>query len=139
MWSKSYSIVTKEATKEQLWTLLADVNNWHTWDEGIEYAKMDSPFEEGNYFILKPQKAPKVKIQLVEVIKNKTFTDLTRFPLAKMWGKHTFDETPDGLKIMTTMSVKGLLSFLWIKLVAQDIVNALPLEMANQVKIASKL
>jgi hypothetical protein len=37
------------------------------------------------------------------------------------------------------MRVEGLLSFLWIKLVAQDIVNDLPVEMEEQVKLASKL
>lgn len=38
MWTRSHSIVTKEVTKEQMWKLFSDVNNWHTWDEGIEFA-----------------------------------------------------------------------------------------------------
>ncbi len=139
MWTKSFSIVTKAATKEQLWKLFADVNNWHTWDEGIEYAKMEGVFEKGNRFLLKPKNGPKVNIELVDVEKNRNFTDLTRFPLAKMWGNHTFQETPEGLKITTTMTVKGILGFLWVKLVAQDIVKNLPSEMENQVKIASQL
>ncbi len=36
MWTKSHSILTTDVTKEQMWKLFADVNNWHTWDEGIE-------------------------------------------------------------------------------------------------------
>jgi hypothetical protein len=39
MWTKSHSIVTKEVTKEQMWRLFADVNNWHTWDEGINFGR----------------------------------------------------------------------------------------------------
>ena len=58
MWTKSYSIVTKEATKEQMWKLFADVNNWHTWDNGIEFAKMEGKFEKGNHCILKPKEGP---------------------------------------------------------------------------------
>ncbi|MEP6512791.1 MAG: SRPBCC family protein [Parafilimonas sp.] len=139
MWTKTHSIVTKEVTKEQLWKLFADVNNWHKWDTGIEYAKMEGRFERGNHFQLKPKGGPKVNIELVETIENKKFVDFTKFPLAKMYGEHTFDETPSGLKITTTMKVKGLLSFLWIKLVAQGIVNLLPVEMEQQVKFASKL
>ena len=139
MWSKSYSIVTQQATKEQMWQLFANVNNWHSWDEGIEYAQMEGDFEKGNHFILKPKGAPKVKIELVEIVKNRKFTDLTRFPLAKMWGEHTFEDTKEGLKITTTMTVKGVLSFLWVKLVAKDIVNGLPSEMETQVKVASQL
>ena len=139
MWTRSHSIITQTATKEQLWKLFADVNNWHIWDKEIEYAKMEGSFEKGNFFILKPKKGPKVKIELVETIENKKFVDLTRFPLAKMYGEHIFEETAAGLKVTTTMTVKGLLSFLWIKIVAQDIVNGLPDEMKKQAQVAGKL
>ena len=139
MWTKSHSIVTKNATAAQMWKLFADVNNWHTWDKEIEYARMQGEFEKGNFFYLKPKKGPKVKIELAETIKNKRFVDLTRFPLAKMYGEHTFEETPTGLKITTTMRVEGLLTPLWVKLVAGEIAAALPEEMEQQVIIASKL
>jgi len=139
MWTKSYSVETKEATKEQMWKLFADVNNWHKWDTGIEYAKMEGKFEKGNHFELKPKGGPKVKIQLVETIENKKFVDFTKFPLAKMYGEHVFEETPNGLKITTTMRVEGLLSFLWVKLVAKNIADGLPNEMPEQIKFASKL
>lgn len=139
MWSQSHTLVTKEATKEQMWKLFADVNNWHTWDNGIEYAKLDGKFEKGNHFLLKPKKGPKIKIELYETIPNGKFVDLTHFPLAKMYGEHTFEDTPEGLKLTVTMKVSGVLGFLWKKIVAQDIVNHLPEEMQNQVRVASKL
>lgn len=139
MWSQSHTLITKEATKEQMWKLFADVNNWHTWDNGIEYAKLDGKFEKGNHFLLKPKKGPKIKIELYETIPNRKFVDLTHFPLAKMYGEHTFEDTPEGLKLTVTMKVSGVLGFLWKKIVAQDIVNHLPEEMQNQVRVASKL
>lgn len=139
MWSKSYSIVTAEVTKEQMWKLFADVNNWHTWDKGIEFAKMQGKFEKGNHFLLKPKGGPKLNIELIETIENVKFVDLTKFPLTKMYGEHLFEETPQGLKITTTMKVEGLLAFLWIKLVAKGIVDGLPNEMQMQIKTANKL
>jgi hypothetical protein len=139
MWTKSHAIVTREATKEQLWKLFANVDQWHTWDEGVEYAKLEGKFEKGSYFLLKPKGGPKVRIQLIETIENRKFVDMTRFPLAKMYGEHIFEDTTDGLKITTTMKVEGPLGFLWRKIVAQGIVDALPSEMANQVKVAGKL
>jgi len=139
MWTKSYSIVTKEVTKEQMWKLFADVNNWHTWDVGIEFAQMEGRFEKGNYFTLKPKGGPKIKVALLETVANRSFLDVPTFPLAKMYDNHSFEETPNGLKITNTISVKGVLSFVWIKLVAQNMVNALPADIKKQIEAAAKL
>ena len=139
MWTKSHSIVTKEVTKEQMWKLFADVNNWHTWDEGIEFAKMEGEFEKGNFFTLRPKGGPNVKVELLETVENKSFLDVTKFPLAKMFDNHTFEETPQGLKFTNTISVTGVLGFLWRKIVAQKIVDSLPNDMQTQIKAASKL
>jgi hypothetical protein len=139
MWTKSYSIITKEVTKEQMWKLFSDVNNWPSWDTGIEFAKLEGKFEKGNHFVFQPKGGPKLKIGIIEAVENQKFTDFTKFPLAKMFGEHTFEQTPQGLKITTTMKVEGMLSFLWIKLVAQKIVNTLPTDMDAQIKAASKL
>ncbi|WP_268846169.1 SRPBCC family protein [Flavobacterium aestivum] len=139
MWTKSHSIVTNKVTKQQMWNLFADVNNWHTWDTGIEFAKLEGKFEKGNHFMFQPKGGPKLKIGIVEAVENKKFTDFTKFPLAKMYGEHTFEDTSNGLKITTTMKVEGLLSFLWVKIVAQKIADALPADMQEQIKAASKL
>ncbi|MDJ1481195.1 SRPBCC family protein [Cytophagaceae bacterium YF14B1] len=139
MWIRSHSVTTQEVTKEQLWQLFADVDNWAAWDEGVEYAKLEGKFEKGAFFTLKPKGGPKVKIQLIETTKNKSFTDMTRFPMGRMYGEHTFEETTEGLRITTTMKVEGLLGFFWRKVVAQSIVDALPTEMLHQIQVAKKL
>ena len=139
MWTKSNSIVTNAVTKEQMWKLFADVNNWHTWDSGVEFAKLEGKFEKGNHFMFQPKGGPKLKIGIEEAIENYKFVDCTTFPLAKMYGEHLLEETPVGLRITTTMSVQGILSFLWRRIVAQKIVDALPNDMQEQIKVASKL
>lgn len=139
MWTRSYSVVTNKVTGQQLWQLFSDVNNWHTWDNGVEFASIEGKFEKGNHFTLKPKGGPKVKIELVETVPARKFTDLTRFPLAKMWGEHLFEETPEGLRMTTTITVKGPLSFLWVKLVAADIVKGLPADMEAQIAKAATL
>ncbi len=139
MYTRSQTILTKTTTKEQMWRLFADVNNWHTWDNGIEYARLEGPFEKGNFFKLKPKGGPELKVALLETVPNHSFLDVTSFPLARMYDQHTFEETPEGLRITNTITVKGILSFLWVKLVAQNIVNGLPAEMQKQVETAAKL
>ena len=138
-WSKTYSTVSKEVNKAQMWSLFSQVNNWHTWDDGIEFAKMEGAFAKGNRFKLRPKGGPTVDIELIEAVPEQKFTDLTKFPLATMTGEHLLEDTAEGLRITTTMTVKGILGFLWVKLVAQNIVNNLAKDTANQIKAASKL
>ena len=80
-----------------------------------------------------------MKVELLETEVNRSFLDVTRFPFAKMYDQHTFEKTAQGLRITNTISVTGLLAFVWIRLVAQNIVKGLPEEVATQIKAASKL
>ena len=139
MWTRSYSVVTKEVTKEQMWKLWSDVNSWTTWDKSLELASMNGKFEAGNFYNFQPKGGPKMKIKIYETNENHKFIDLTSFPLAKMYGEHTFEETPEGLRVTTTMRVVGLLGFLWRKIVAQKIVDDLPKDIAIQIEAAKKI
>ncbi len=53
------------------------------------------------------------------------FTDLTRFPLGRMYGDHLFVVRGDEIEIQTTMRVEGPLRLLWVKLVAEGIARKL--------------
>lgn len=126
MWTKSYTKTFKAVTKEEIWDLWADVNQWHRWNPGIEFSTLQGLFEAGNFLVLKPKGMPSVRIQLMEVVKNKSYRDCTKFPGAKMYGFHEMEETEEGLKLTTTMTVSGFLSFLWIRLVARGVVDKVP-------------
>jgi hypothetical protein len=139
MWTRSYSILTNKASAEQMWKLYADVNNWHKWDDGIEYARLDGLFQAGYHFRLRPKGGPEVKVEIIETVENSGFLDVTRFFLAEMYDQHTLEQTASGLKITNTISVKGILAFLWIKLVAQKIVNSLPGDLNKQIEFAATL
>ena len=137
MWTKSHSVVTRAATRQQIWNLFADADHWAAWDTGLEHTKLHGKFEKGGRIELKPAGGPKVMITLLEVEPLRRFLDVTSFPLAKMYDDHTFEETADGLRITHTITVKGPLSFLWVKLVASKLAASLPRDMANQIKEAA--
>ena len=125
MWSRSYSTTVKGLKANQVWKVWTDVNRWHTWQDDIDYAKLDGEFKSGTIFRFKPKGAPKINIELTKVEPNSVFIDLTRFPLAKMYDSHELIDRGDELEIKTTISVDGPLSFVWRKLVAENIVDGL--------------
>ena len=126
MWTKSYSKKVVGLSAAEVWNIWTDVNSWSQWQTDTQSAQMSGDFAVGNSFVLHPKGGPKVTIAIVDVQPNRAFTDMTSFPLAKMYGKHEFLIDGDALEIKTTMSVSGPLAFLWAKLVAEGIVKGIP-------------
>jgi uncharacterized protein YndB with AHSA1/START domain len=125
MWSKTYSKRVSGLPAKEVWKVWTDVNQWHTWQPDIESAELVGEFKVGNTFRLKPKGGPWVSIQILKVEPGRQFTDLTRFPGACMYGCHEFITHGDELEIRTTMSIEGFLSFLWRKIVAENIANGM--------------
>jgi hypothetical protein len=121
MWIKSYSKVYQNIKKEDVWQIWADVDHYTRWHDDLDYCQLYGRFVVGNYFMLKPKGAPAVKVAIIELIENKKFVDCTQFFGAKMFDIHELVETPDGLQIKNTIQVTGLLSFLWVQLVAKKV------------------
>lgn len=136
MWSKTYSKKVQGLKAEQVWKVWTDLNQWHTWQSDIEYAKLEGEFKVGKTFFLKPKGGPKVKIEIIKVEQNRQFTDLTRFSGAKMYGSHEFVIHGDELEIKTTMSIEGPLSFVWRKIVAEGVANGMMEQTGNLIEKA---
>ncbi|MBC6109990.1 SRPBCC family protein [Pedobacter fastidiosus] len=138
MIQKTFSVTTKEVNKEQIWKLMSNVNQWKNWDTSVEKSELKGNFETGSHFLFKPKGGPDINIKLIEVIPYAYFKDETVFPLAKMNGEHWYEETADGLKITITMTMRGVLSFLWNKIVMKGIVAQLESDILLQIKNAAK-
>jgi len=125
MWSESYSQLVDGINAEQIWKVWSDVNQWHTWQDDIEYAKLEGDFVTGEVFQFKPKGGPNLNIELTEVKPNSLFIDLTKFPLANMYDSHELIEHGDKLEIKTTIRIEGPLSFLWRKIVAEGVAKGM--------------
>ncbi len=136
MWVRTHHQIVQGISKEAIWQLWTDINNWPTWHDDLDYCKMHGEFIVGNHFKLKPKGAFPVKIILTEVDEQRKFTDCTQFLGAKMYAKHTIEKTDDGLRLTNTLVVTGPLKWLWIKLVASHIADTIPDEMNALVALA---
>lgn len=136
MWTRSFSKLYSGVKREDIWRLWTDINNWPKWHGDLDYCKMVGPFEVGNHFILKPKGVSPVKIVLTHIEEGQNFTDCTTFFGAKMYDTHTMEETSEGLLLTNTLVVTGLLKWLWIKLVAQNVADTVPDEMDALLNLA---
>lgn len=125
MWSKSYTARAEGLSAARVWEVWSDVNQWHLWQPDLEYAKLQGAFGTGNTFLFKPKGGPRVCIRILDAVHGRGFIDLTHFPLARMYGSHQFEEKDGGVEMTTTISMEGPLTFLWRKLVGQDVADRL--------------
>lgn len=126
MWTRTYSKTVQGLSAAEVWKVWSDVDRWHTWQDDIEYAKMNGEFQTGGSFRFKPRGGPNLTLELAEVKPNEVFVDVTRFPLARMVDSHELIERGGALEIRTTVRMEGPLAFLWRKIVGEDVVKSLP-------------
>ncbi len=137
MWSKKATVNIKtNATKEQIWSLWSDVENWNKWDNDVEFSQLNGKFETGTFGVIKPIKAPKSKFELIKVEKLSEFTTCSPLPLAKMYFTHKLFEKNGELYISHGVEIKGILSFLFFKIIGENIAKNLPKTMERLSKIA---
>ena len=130
--------VVEGITKEQIYSFWADVNNWAKWNDEIKSAELHGTFKEGDFFTLTLKNGQKIKIKLLKVEENKSFTDLTTFPLAKMYGIHEIIEKDGKIELVATIKIEGFLSFLWTKIVAPNVADSLGSDMDKMIELIKR-
>lgn len=70
-----------------IWRIWTDVPNWKTWDDGLKAAELNGPFATGTTGMLVPDKGPKAKFTVTEVIPEQSYTFRTKLPLGSLYVK----------------------------------------------------
>jgi len=126
MWTHTYSKTVPEVGAARLWKAWTDVDQWKTWQDDIELARLEGPFQDGSTIHFKPKGGPTLRLALQDVRPGLAFTDVTRFPLARMYDVHELVERGGAVEVRTTLRLEGPLAFLWRRLVAGGIAKGLP-------------
>jgi len=137
MWTTEHTIVT-DASKESVWNIWADVNNWPMWDKGLEWRRLDGDFKTGTSYALKPVGGSEVQSIITDCVSMKRFTDVTKLSLAKMEFIHELTEAQDGLHVTHRLTISGPLSFFFAQVIGKDTARDLPETIGNIVRLAKE-
>ena len=138
MWEKTAKKVYPGVKKDEIWRLWKNVIGWVDWNPGFESSLLLDRFEKGGSFQIKPKGAPLVKFILEEVLENKSFTDYTNLPGAKMVTKHEMKETEAGLELKTTISITGISAMIWVNVLGEKLAAKMGDQMDALVSIINK-
>jgi hypothetical protein len=68
------------ASSDKIWQVWTDVTNWKQWDKGLKEAELDGQFLIGTKGKLIPDKGPKSKFVISELVPNQSYTFKTKIP-----------------------------------------------------------
>lgn len=116
----AHTTQTTTATPQAIFALWADINNWATYDDGIEWAKTTDPFAVGSHYTIKPKGGPKVKATIEIVETDKHFVDVSHLPGARLAFDHKLSQQAGVTTVDLTMSLSGPLTWLWTRILGKN-------------------
>ncbi|SFF59635.1 SRPBCC family protein [Thermoflexibacter ruber] len=125
-----------QATSDKIWAVWTDVPNWKQWDKGLKEATLEGDFIVGTKGKLIPDKGPKSKFVISEVVPNQSYTFKTKIPFGWLIIKRSL-EVKEGKTFFThDVEFTGLLKKILGKRLGVNYKKMLPDVMADIKKIA---
>lgn len=117
------------ATPSQIWKIWQDVANWNSWDEGIEFARLNGPFQAGSLGCIKPFDGPLLKTQLIKVVPNELFIQEAKLLWAKAVMTHSISLDNGITQVTFQTDIQGPLAFFYSCFIGNSIRKKIPVEM----------
>jgi polyketide cyclase/dehydrase/lipid transport protein len=115
------------ADPHAVWRRYADVEHWCDWSrQGVEWSRIDGPFEVGTKGKSKPPGSPTLRFQLVAVEPDSTFVSEARMPGARLRFEHLIEPIERGSRITHRVALDGSLAFVYRRFVRKGVEQALP-------------
>ena len=115
------------AEPHTVWQRYVDVERWCEWSrQGVEWSRIDGPFEVGTKGKSKPPGFPAGRFKLVAVEPDALFASETKLPGGRIWFEHAIEPTDSGSRITHRAIVDGPLAFLYARVVRKSVERGLP-------------
>lgn len=107
MFHREFSTTTS-APRSTIWALWTDINNWSTWNAGVEHAKLTGPFVNGAAFSMTPSGQEAMTSRLIRVEDSVAFTDETVLDDICVTVEHRMEPVEGGkLRVVYSARVTG--------------------------------
>ena len=115
------------ADPRMVWRRYVDVEHWCEWSQqGVEWSRIDGPFEVGTKGKSKPPGSPALGFELVAVEPDAGFVSEARMPGARLRFEHVIEPIDRGSRITHRVGLDGPLAFLYRPFVRKGVEQGLP-------------
>lgn len=130
------------ASKETIWSLWEDVENWKQFDTLLEYSYLDEgdSFELGARGAVKAKDSPKTRFEITAIERGKSFTETLKLPLYQRIELHRYflEDEDDNTVFVHEVRFRGRLKWFSHYLAAKTFRRELPLVMNRLRAVAEK-
>ncbi|MEM6802096.1 MAG: SRPBCC domain-containing protein [Bacteroidota bacterium] len=110
-----YSLET-EASTEEIWKIWTEVENWKSWDRGLQDAQLDSPsFQLGAKGRITSLEGRVSKFSLVQFEQGISYTFKTKLPLGGLYVKRYLEEKGDKTRFTHEVWFQGITAGIFAK------------------------
>src|SRR3954451_13385461 len=125
-WSLAYSAESL-AAPPAVWRRYVDVEHWSEWSRhGVEWSRLDGPFEVGSKGKSKAPGMPAATFRLVAVEPDSRFVSEVRLPGGRLRFEHVIEPSEAGSRVTHRVSVDGPLAVLYARIIRRGTERALP-------------
>jgi len=125
-WSFGHS-AESAASPQAIWRRYVDVEHWSEWSRhGVEWSRLDGPFEVGAKGRSKAPGMPAARFRLVEVDPEARFVSEVRLPGGRIRFEHLIEPRDGGSRITHLASVSGPLAALHARVIRKGVERGLP-------------
>lgn len=118
---------TSSAPPEAVWRRYVDVEHWSDWSRhGVEWSRIDGPFEVGTAGKSKPPGLPAGKFRLITVELEARFITETKLPGCHLRFEHQVEPVVSGSTIRHTATIDGPLASVYSRILRRSIERGLP-------------
>jgi hypothetical protein len=126
VWTLTHDTTTS-ASPDAVWRRYVDVEHWSAWSRhGVEWSRLDGPFEVGTRGTSKPPGLPAGRFRLVVVEPDARFLSESRLPGCRLRFEHRVEPVASGSRIRHTATIDGPLAFLYAGILRRSIERGLP-------------
>lgn len=116
----AHATKSTSASPRQIYALWSDIDNWHTFDDGIEWAKLDGPFRQGATYRIKPKGGPTVRASVVQDSSPTRFVDRSHLFGAELEFDHKISTDATGTIVEIAITMSGPMSWFWSRILGKD-------------------
>jgi hypothetical protein len=110
-----------------VWRRYVDVEHWSDWSRhGVEWSRLDGPFEVGSKGKSKAPGLPAATFRLVAVEPDAHFVTEVRLPGGRLRFEHVIEPSEAGSRITHRVSVDGPLAVLYARILRRGTERAVP-------------